>query len=71
MEHYELTVEGMSCGGCEDRVSNAAKQVEGVHRVVADHESASVEITADEGTAAAIRKAIHAAGYDVAAPSNR
>lgn len=67
MEQFEFEVDGMSCTGCEERVTNAAKQVDGVHRVEADHESGQVEITADEGTEEAIKTAIHDAGYDVPA----
>lgn len=67
MEQYELTVEGMSCSGCEDRVTTAAKNVEGVRRAEADHESDRVELTADAGLEDEIRRAIHDAGYDVPA----
>lgn len=67
MEQYEFQVDGMSCTGCEERVTNAAKHVEGVRRVDADHESGTVEITADEGTEDTVRQAIHDAGYDVPA----
>lgn len=67
MEQYQFTVEGMSCTGCEERVTNAAKRVEGVHRVDTDHETGTVEITADEGTEADIQQAIHDAGYELSA----
>lgn len=65
MEQYDLRVEGMSCTGCEERVVNAAKQVEGVHRVDADHETGTVEITAEDENSDAVRRAIHDAGYDI------
>lgn len=67
MERYEFHVDGMACTGCEERVTNAAKQVEGVQRVDANHESGTVEITANEDTEDDVRKAIHDAGYDVSA----
>lgn len=67
MEQYELPVEGMSCTGCEERVTNAVKQVDGVHRAEADHESDTVEIAADDGIEDAVREAIYDAGYDVPA----
>ena len=67
MERYKFTVDGMSCTGCEERATNAAKRVEGVRRVDADHESGTVEITADEGTEDNVRQAIHDAGYDIPA----
>lgn len=65
MEQYEFTVEGMSCTGCEERVTNATKRVKGVRRVDADHETGTVEITADEDIQDNVRQAIHDAGYDV------
>lgn len=67
MDQYELTVEGMSCSGCEETVSRALSRVDGVHRVDADHETGTVEITADEGIEAEVERAIHDAGYDVPA----
>ena len=67
MEQYEFQVDGMSCTGCEESVTNAANRVEGVRRVDAYHETGTVEITADEGTEDDIRQAIHDAGYDVPA----
>lgn len=65
MDRYEFEVDGMSCTGCEERVTNAAKRVEGVRRVNADHETGTVEITTDEDTEDDVRQAIHDAGYDV------
>lgn len=67
MDQYELTVDGMSCTGCEENVTNAVKRIDGVHRVEADHQTGEVEITADEGTEQEVKQAIHDAGYDVPA----
>lgn len=65
MERYELTVEGMSCSGCEERVETAVSQVEGVHRVEADRESDTIEITAERKTEDAVRSTVYEAGYDI------
>jgi copper chaperone len=67
MKQYELTVDGMSCTGCEETISKAIHRVEGVHRVVVDHKTGTVEITAKAGTDAAVEQAIHDAGYDIPA----
>lgn len=67
MDVDELTVEGMSCSGCEETVSNAISSVAVVHRVVADHEAGRVTVTADDGTESEVEQAIHDAGYDVPA----
>lgn len=65
MESYQLTVEGLSCSGCEERVETAIGQVDGVHRVEADRDSNTVEITADGATEDAVRRTVFEAGYDV------
>lgn len=65
MKQYEISVEGMSCTGCEQTVTNAVKQVDGVRRVDADHTAGAVDVTADDGTEGRVRKAIHDAGFDV------
>lgn len=67
MEQYELEVAGMSCTGCEERVANAAKQVDGVHRAEADHERGYVEITAETETEDEVKQAIYDAGYEIPA----
>lgn len=67
MEKLDLKVKGMSCTGCEQTVTNAVKQVEGVRRVEADHEASSVEVTAEDSHEDEIRQAIHKAGFDVSA----
>jgi copper chaperone CopZ len=67
MERLDFSVEGMSCTGCERTVTNAVEQVGGVRRVDADHETGDVEVTAENGDEAEIRRAIHDAGFDVSA----
>lgn len=67
MEKLDFSVDGMSCTGCEQTVTNAVKQVEGVRRVEADHETGSIEVAAESGDEAGIRQAIHDAGFDVSA----
>lgn len=67
MDQYELTVEGMSCAGCEETLTSALQRVDGVHRVDADHEAGTVAVAAADGTENAVREAIHEAGYDVPA----
>jgi copper chaperone CopZ len=67
VERLDLSVDGMSCTGCEETVTNAVKQVNGVRRVDADHETGNVEVTAENSDDAEIRQAIHDAGFDVSA----
>ena len=57
-----LTVEGMSCDGCEQTVEEALKQVEGVESVTVDRtsNSATVDGQADSVT---LVTAVEDAGY--------
>ena len=57
-----LTVEGMSCEGCENAVEDALEGVDGVERAEADGESGSVRVEGDADTNA-LRQAIDDAGY--------
>ena len=68
MQRQTITVESMSCTGCERNVTSALKIVDGVHRVEADHETGDVEIVVeDETDTDSLTQAIYDAGYDVSA----
>ena len=45
MKELTLKVEGMVCNGCENRVQNAVKQIDGVENVVADYKNGTVLVT--------------------------
>lgn len=42
-----LDVEGMTCTGCENTISNAVKQLGGIVDINADHQTGKVEVTFD------------------------
>ena len=69
MHRSQFQVNGMSCSGCEARLSQVLTQLDGVFRAEADHQSGQVRVTFDDARAsvAAIRAAIAQAGYEVAA----
>ena len=48
MKEINLKVNGMVCNGCENRVKNALKNIDGVEEVSANHESGIVTITLKE-----------------------
>ena len=48
MKETVIKVNGMVCGGCENRVKNALKTIEGIEDVVADHEKGIVTVTSKE-----------------------
>jgi copper chaperone len=67
MEQLKLSVSGMTCTGCENRVERILKDLDGVRRVNADHQAGAVTVMLDEGQAdeAAVRARIEQAGYQV------
>jgi copper chaperone CopZ len=67
-ETLQLTVTGMTCGGCENAVKHSLRQVNGVQEVRASHAANTVDVTFDETrvTPAVIRTTIEGLGYTVA-----
>jgi len=66
MKETMIKVEGMVCGGCENRVQNALKSIEGVENVVADHTNGTVTVTAKEEVSISIMKeTIEDLGFEV------
>jgi len=64
----EITVEGMSCGGCENQVESALEGVDGVTDAVADRERdrATVELDGDAATDDLVA-AVEDAGFSASA----
>lgn len=66
MKEIIIKVEGMVCSGCENRVQNAIKTIEGIEKVVASHEKGIVTITAKEEVSEnVIKEKIEDIGFDV------
>lgn len=67
-ETLQLTVTGMTCGGCENAVKKALQQIDGVEEVSASHRANLVGVSydADRVTRAMLKQRIEALGYDVA-----
>lgn len=65
MNHLSLEVTGMSCTGCEQRISAALDRLDGVGDVVADHRIGTVEVHYDPAVVeeAAITGRLADAGY--------
>ena len=47
MKEIVIKVEGMMCGGCEKRIQNALKTIDGVEEVVANHAEKTVKVVAN------------------------
>jgi copper chaperone len=67
-ETLQLTVTGMTCGGCENAVKFSLKRINGVEDVSASHKANVVDVTFDQNrvTPEVIRTTIEALGYQVA-----
>jgi len=57
MKEIIMNVEGMMCGGCERRIQNALKNIEGIEEVIANHEEKNVKVVANENVSEDIVKA--------------
>lgn len=70
MSHATISVQGMSCGGCANKVKNALEALNGVHGVDVALEAGLVNVEYDETEKAnpgAFRDAIEELGFDVGA----
>ena len=66
MKELEFNVYGMMCAGCENRVKNALKTVDGVKEVYASHEENKVKVVLDkEVEETVIKEKIEDIGYEV------
>lgn len=65
MKEIVLKVRGMACGGCENRIQNAIKNMEGIEEVVANHKEGTVTIVAKEIDINVIKEKIEDLGFDV------
>ena len=58
-----IDVEGMSCTGCEDNVTEALGELPGVEAASADHEAGTATVEGDADVNAVVA-AIEDAGYE-------
>jgi len=63
----DLTVTGMTCGGCENAITRTLTRLEGVSAARATHQANHVSVTFDPGkvSPADIKERIAALGYAV------
>lgn len=65
-EQMVLTVQGMTCTGCEQRLAAAVQRVEGVRLAAADHTTGVLEVElGPEADTAAVAARVAEAGYTV------
>lgn len=66
MTPLSLIVTGMSCAGCEQRISTVLGRLDGVQNVQADHQNGSIRLDYDPTlvTAETITSRLADAGYE-------
>lgn len=65
MKETIIKVQGMACEGCENRIQNALKNIEGIEKVVANHKEGTVTVTANENLITSIKEKIEDLGFIV------
>lgn len=66
MKETIIKIEGMVCSGCENRVQNALKTMEGIEEVVANHKNGTVTITSkNEVEKSAMMEKIKDLGFEI------
>ena len=66
MKEIILNVKGMMCNGCENRIQNALKTLDGVNEVDANHEDGTVKINMEDGMDVnKIKEKIEDIGFEV------
>jgi copper chaperone CopZ len=66
MNEIVLNVNGMMCGGCENRVKNSLQNIDGVEKVEADHNTGKVVVTTNKDVSKdIIKETLEDIGYEV------
>lgn len=67
MPTVRLTIEGMKCDGCAQRVEDGLTGLEGTNTAEVDHEQglAKVDVTTGTATADDLRETVEALDYEV------
>ncbi len=66
MKETVINVKGMVCGGCENRVKNALKTIDGIEEVTANHETGLVKVTTSKDiTVEEMKAKIEDIGFEV------
>ncbi len=65
MQELVLKVDGMVCSGCENRIQNALKNIDGVKKVQASHQKKEVKVVFDKDIEEKIKSTIINLGFDL------
>lgn len=65
MKEIILKVQGMACEGCENRIQNALRNMEGIEDIVANHKEGTVIVKAKEIDIDKVKERIEDLGFTV------
>lgn len=65
MNKIKINVEGMHCEGCENRIKNSLKEVEGIINVQANYKTGEVTIEEENSNLEEIKEQIEDLGFEV------
>ena len=66
MKEINIKVDGMVCNGCENRVQNALKTIEGIEEVKANYKDGTVKVTVkNEISENVIKEKIEDIGFEI------
>ncbi len=65
MNKIIIKVEGMHCEGCENRIKNSLKELEGVKEVQANHKTGEVTLEEENVNLDEVKEQIEDLGFEV------
>ena len=66
MKEFKIKINGMACGGCENRVKTALSTIKGVESVEADHVTGIVTVNSEgDLEISQIKEKITDLGYEI------
>jgi len=65
MKETIINVEGMMCQGCENRIKNSLKSIEGIKEVIANHKEKTVTIVGESVDIDKVKERIEDIGFVV------
>ena len=65
MKEIIIKVEGMMCEGCENRIQNSLKNIEGIEKVIANHKEGIVTIFGENVDISKVKERIEDIGFKV------
>ena len=65
MNEIILKVEGMMCEGCENRIQNSLRNIEGIEKVIANHKEGIVTVVGENVDIVKVKERIEDIGFVV------